>query len=295
MTTGERVVVCEGPPGGPDDRLISALIVDRLSRGQPVVVVAGGGSAGLGALTDFYANRGTPCLQLEDRDTSPRDRVEKQLQGLKPVTHANLKARCAWRRRSVEAYLLQPEVLLQAARALRASATATPLPSTAQSMADALDQLAAPLVPALAAERALAALRGQLGARYPLALTLKGQWGQTAADCLAALTAEAAQVAGVAGGWADHPALEPASVAAAHQAAMAALTSPELDAAGHNPIALWQLVDGHALMGAVAVWLSRTGRHVRTDQLTDALIDALDAFPDNAAPELRMIRACLGG
>jgi hypothetical protein len=295
MTTGERRVVCEGPPGGADDRLISALIVDRLRRGQPVLVVAGGGSAGLGALTDFYASRGTPCLQLEDRDTSPRARVELQLQGLKPLTHANLKARCAWRRRSVEAYLLQPEVLLQAARAFRASATASPLPSTAQAMATALDQLAAPLVPALAAERALAALRGQLGDHHPLALTLKGQWGQTAADCVAALRAEAARVAAAAGAWTSHSALGPACVDAAYHAAMAALSGPEVDAEGNNPIALWQLVDGHALMGAVAAWLAGNGRSVSAAGLTEALIEALDAFPDAAAPELQTIRACLGG
>lgn len=291
--TAERVVVCEGQIGGPDERLIQALLIDRLTSGVVVTVKPSGGNSGLGGVSAHHAAQGKWVLSVEDRDKRERSAVENQLIGARRLSKSVPKTDCFWRRRSVEAYLLQPEVLLAAARGLRSKGSAVPLPADASAMALQLDRLAAPMAPALAVERALSTIRGRLSP-YPLQIQLTVPWS-------APSTAESALHAAVevfrtaADAASPHPDLTPEAVASALAAATSALTTPEVDAAGNNPLPLWQLVDGHKLMGKVAEWLSSTGRPTSAVRLTDRLVDQLHAFPDAAAPELATLRACLGG
>jgi hypothetical protein len=144
-------LVCEGPAGGLDDRVLSLIVAQKL--GKDVQVIPAGGEKSLGSVANWLAERsrkrpdgtlGNPrdrAYIVEDRDFCSLEEAEQTW------TQLNQK-RWMWRRHEVENYLLDPRLVANAFRALREASVrgAERLPDDEQTIFSLLQRLAQPML-----------------------------------------------------------------------------------------------------------------------------------------------------
>jgi hypothetical protein len=225
-------LVCEGPRGGLDDRVLDALVANTpirtLTRVQIETV---GGSKGHGAVRSYLERRLSPpqdvAIAVEDRDYRPRKIADD--------SWANQAGKSfIWRRHEIENYLLHPRLVLELFNAFRAAgvAWANSLPVVEADVATLLRTLASPLLEDHAAEvlreevvQQVNAIGGlSFGPRRPappagLPATGQAQW-------LPALQQEAARLAQACAAIAALPDLQPTAVAARYAALLTMFQNP---------------------------------------------------------------------
>lgn len=145
----DATLVCEGGPGGTDERVLQHALVNKL--GVAVKIEPSGGSRTVGSVRQFIENserrRGTRMsaplvFSIEDRDYRPLD-PKRALQSASEGQHSFV-----WTRHEIENYLLAPTVVLAMFGNLRRTVTqlwTTHLPGGLSDVTKILEKIARPL------------------------------------------------------------------------------------------------------------------------------------------------------
>ena len=225
-------LVCEGPRGGLDDRVLDALVVNSqilpLTRVQ---IETAGGSKGHGAVRAYLESRSPPpgdvAIAVEDRDYRLRQTADDSWVNLAGKSFI-------WRRHEIENFLLHPRVVPELFNDLRAAgaAWANVLPTTVADVSTLLRTLASPLLEDHAAEVLREEIVQQFntigsvsfGPTRPAPAAGSAAPGQ--AQWLPALVQEATRLGQTCAGVAALPALHPAAITARYTALLAMFQNP---------------------------------------------------------------------
>lgn len=209
-------LVCEGPRGGLDDRVLDSLVIQH--HALVVQIEPAGGRQGHGAVRTYLESRPSPpnhvAITVEDRDYRSRKTADD--------TWANQNAKgFIWRRHEIENYLLQPPVVLELFKDFRkaGSAWANSLPDTETDVSGLLQTLARPFLEDHTAELVkgemvrLINVTGSLsfGPKRPI---LPGAHTCGQAQWVQALEQEAARLCQTCSAVAALPGLQPGAVTA---------------------------------------------------------------------------------
>lgn len=133
-------LVCEGPADGLDTRVLDLVIVHKFNINT--LIEPAGGDRSLGSVAQYLAERyGARAFAIEDRNF--RSLEEAQLTWNRPD-----QKRWLWRRHEIENYLLDPRLVTEAFRSLKADGVrgANGLPDDEQKVFALLQGLARPML-----------------------------------------------------------------------------------------------------------------------------------------------------
>jgi hypothetical protein len=274
-------LVCEGPRGGLDDRVLDAIVVNtRIRPLTRVRIETAGGSKGHGAVRYYLENRLSPpqdvAIAVEDRDYRLRKTADDSW--MNPVGTSLI-----WRRHEIENYLLHPRVVLELFNDFRAAgaAWANTLPAAEADVAALLRTLASPLLEDHAAEVLREEMVQQInaigslsfGPARPAPATGLPAPGQ--AEWLPVLQQEAARLGRTCTDVAALPGLQPAAIAARY----AALLTRCQDPAFLTSDEYLNDIGGKELLAALSRHLHKLGalassinRNVLADELLRVLV-----------------------
>jgi hypothetical protein len=272
-------LVCEGPRGGLDDRVLDALVVNNRSPLTRVQIETAGGSKGHSAVRFFLESRSSPpqdvAIAVEDRDYRPRKTADDSW-----VNQAGKSF--IWRRHEIENYLLHPRVVLELFNDFRGAgqAWANLLPTAMADVATLLRTLASPLLEEHAAgvlceemvQQVNAVGSASFGPKRPAPPAGTGAPGQ--AQWLPVLLQEAARLGQTCAAVAALPTLQPAAIAARYTALLATFQNPAFVASDQYLIEM----GGKELLAALSRHLHALGapaHSVRRSVLADELLRVL--------------------
>lgn len=264
-------LVCEGPPGGLDDRLLDRLVVQR--HGLTVVVKAIGGSDGLGAVSGFLRAQNYPT----DVAVAVRDRDYWTAFADADASWANTAGhRFVWRRHEIENYLLHPAAVLRLFDTYRLTQPwAAALPTTEPAVLALLQQIASPLIENHTGEVLKAELVGHAD-RSRLRFTppkLGGSPFLSQAVWLPALQQEASRLSAACQTAAALPAFQHHLIAIRFSSLLAQFQLPAFLSGGD----FVRDMGGHELVRALESRLRLFGAPPQTDQaVADDLLESLD-------------------
>lgn len=248
----ELWLVCEGDS---DLRILSSVLTQVLA--ADILVKPAGGAGSAPSVADYLARtHKVDVAYVIDRDYRRKEVCERAFTDGK---------RCfLWRRHAIESYLLEPAVIAQAVRSLKASVPALPggrsarvlsLPEDPSSLAEGLRSCASKRGPAEAGHLALQRLwedlsetAGRVQRRAPPVL---GARAPDPAACKQALLEEAARLATKGREAADSPHLAAASVGARYEEQLAHVSSDGYLAG----LRFLEEFNAKELLGAFLTWL----------------------------------------
>lgn len=246
-------LVCEGES---DVAVLSSVLTNVLA--ADILVRPAGGSSSAASVADYLArSHKVKVAYVIDRDYRRREVCE---QSFKDDNRCFL-----WRRHAIESYLLEPAVLVQALRSLKASLAGLPggsqtsimaLPEDATAFAEGLRSCASRRAPREAGHMALQRLwedlsetAGRVQKHTPP--VLGGGMAPEPAACRQALLDEAARLVTKARETASSPHLTPASIGARYDDQLARVTAASYLA----DLRFLEEFNGRELLGAFLAWL----------------------------------------
>jgi hypothetical protein len=274
-------LVCEGPRGGLDDRVLDALVVNNRFRPLTRVrIETAGGSKGHGAVRFYLESRSSPphdvAIAVEDRDYHARSAAD--------ATWANRAGRSfIWRRHEIQNYLLHPQVVLELFNDFRAAgaAWANSLPAAVADVSALLRSLASLLLEDYAAAVLREEMVQQINAIGSLSFgpqrptPAAGSPAPSQAQWLQALQQEATRLGRTCTDVASLPALQPAAFTARYTALLTTFQNPAFLTSDEYLIDM----GGKELLAALSRHLHTLGAPgslVNRDELADGLLRVLE-------------------
>lgn len=145
-------LVCEGPADGIDARLLNLVIVQKMN--QPIQIIPVGGKSSLGSVATWLEERSRKPLPdgtlspSWDRAYAIEDRDFRSLEEAERTWRPPNQKRWVWRRHEIENYLLDPRLVADTFRALKAAHVrgADALPDDPDAVLSLLQELARPML-----------------------------------------------------------------------------------------------------------------------------------------------------
>jgi hypothetical protein len=145
-------LVCEGPADGLDVRVLDLVIAQKLKR--EVQIIPAGGERSLGSVASWLEERSRKPLpggimgSPQDRAYAVDDRDFRSLDDVEQIWQRPHQKRWVWRRHEIENYLLDPRLVADTFRALKAAHVrgADALPGDPDAVLRALQELARPML-----------------------------------------------------------------------------------------------------------------------------------------------------
>jgi len=284
-------LVCEGPADGLDVRVLNVVVAQKL--GREVQIVPAGGERSLGSVASWLEERSRASLPdgtlspprdraytVEDRNFRSPEEVERTWQRLN-------QKRWVWRRHEIENYLLDPRLVADAFRALKAAHVrgADALPDDPGAVFSLLQELALPMLEDhagwLTYWRLVSYKRNTVDTRmlwpHPPLQPSPGSSYPGRAEWLDYLHSECVRLKEACKQMSEAATFDEPAIVEAYDHTLSQVTHPDFLASGRFLLDL----GGHELMSALRAYVNQAGvPRLSHSDLETELLNALDQLYD---------------
>ena len=284
-------LVCEGPADGLDVRVLDLVIAQKLDR--MVQIIPAGGERSLGSVASWLEERsrkpfsdGTLSLP-RDRAYTVEDRDFRSLEEVERTWQQPNQKRWVWRHHEIENYLLDPRLVADAFRALKAAHVrgADALPGDSDAVRCLLQELARPMLEDhagwLTYWRLVSHKRNTVDTRLlwphpPLQPAPDSSYpGRT--EWLDYLHSECVRLKDACKQMSEVVTFDESAIVEAYDHTLSEITHPDFLASGRFLLDM----GGHELMSALCAYVNQAGvPHLSHSDLETELLNALDRLYD---------------